>query len=158
MRPCETIDEFLEMNRQFYSPSAFLSVLRTKSDETFCDLTKNFVMSCFRPMLVKLINVDTNEVEIYIKKEDYTTLAASEIYNILDIQVSEKFKELPFDFEHEKQECERMKIDHSEYNSRFMNNLDGRIGLKLTYELETLISANHYLDDYSYIVYKMKNL
>ena len=93
--------------------------------------------------------------EIYIEKRRFEILKNSLVYAILNIQISNKLKDLPFDLENEKIIAREKGIDHSEYSRIFTESLQDRIGLLLTPEVQLLIDNTY--SECEYVDYLMND-
>ena len=115
---------------------------------------KNFCSIVIDPIIIRLHGISGMK-EIYIEKRRFEILKNSLVYAILNIQISNKLKDLPFDLENEKIIAREKGIDHSEYSRIFTESLQDRIGLLLTPEVQLLIDNTY--SECEYVDYLMND-
>lgn len=103
-------------------------------------------------MLVKLVDSnDKNHIELYIQRDCFSRFKKlfPDVFNAMNVTVSEKMEDWFFDKNFEKEKREKSNMDHGALNHNFVTNLEDRIGLLMTQELEHLLSFNPMVyDDY----------
>ena len=127
-------------------------IMKLQLGQEYDEEIREFGLCCFRPMLVKLVDSnDKNHIELYIQNDCFSRFKNlfPDVFDAMNVTKSEKMKDWFFDENFEKEIRERLGMDHGELNHNFIENLDNRVGLLMTQELEHLLSFNpKAYDDY----------